>query len=133
MSALRPVASSTHISTFNLSRHLFAPPHSLNKLSLRQFATKFVGPLHDIKNVAVLGGGITGLATAFYLSRRLPDCSVILLEQESRLGGWLQSEYVDVGTGKVVFEKGPRSLRPSFLNGLVTLDLVSRFIAVRRM
>ncbi|MCJ1357440.1 MAG: oxygen-dependent protoporphyrinogen oxidase [Icmadophila ericetorum] len=78
----------------------------------------------QIKDVAVLGGGITGLATAFYLSEALPSQRISLFEASSRLGGWLQSTSVDVGTGKVVFEQGPRNLRPSNPNGRVTLDLI---------
>lgn len=78
----------------------------------------------EIKDVAVLGGGITGLATAFYLSESLPHKRISLFEASSRLGGWLQSTSVDVGTGKVVFEQGPRNLRPKMPNGFVTIDLV---------
>ena len=78
----------------------------------------------EIKDVAVLGGGITGLAAAFYLSESLPHKRISLFEASSRLGGWLQSTSVDVGTGKVVFEQGPRNLRPKMPNGFVTIDLV---------
>ncbi|KAL9127839.1 MAG: hypothetical protein Q9217_003358 [Psora testacea] len=78
----------------------------------------------DIPDVAVLGGGITGLASAYYLSKSLPDTKIVLFEASSRLGGWLHSKSVDVGNGSVVFEQGPRTLRPTFPNGLITLDLV---------
>ncbi|KAL6714629.1 oxygen-dependent protoporphyrinogen oxidase [Lecanora helva] len=77
-----------------------------------------------ITDVAVLGGGITGLATAFFLTRSLPAAKITLFEASPRLGGWLHSKQVDVGNGKVVFEQGPRNLRPSVPNGLITLDLV---------
>ena len=79
---------------------------------------------HEATDIAVLGGGITGLASAYYLSRELPNAKVTLLEGRSRLGGWLQTKTVDVGNGKVLFEQGPRNLRPSMPNGHVTLDLV---------
>ena len=78
----------------------------------------------EVKNVAILGGGITGLASAFYLSKQLPEARITLFEGSSRLGGWLHSKRVDVGNGNVVFEQGPRTLRPGIPNGLVTLDLV---------
>ena len=78
----------------------------------------------EVKNVAILGGGITGLTTAFYLSKFLPETRITLFEGSSRLGGWLHSKQVDVGNGKVVFEQGPRTLRPNVPNGLVTLKLV---------
>jgi NADPH-dependent 2,4-dienoyl-CoA reductase/sulfur reductase-like enzyme len=80
---------------------------------------------HEVNNVAVLGGGISGLASAFYLSEKLPNAKITIYEASPRLGGWLQSQSVDVGTGKIVFEQGPRTLRPSVPNGMATLDLVS--------
>lgn len=78
----------------------------------------------EIKEVAVLGGGITGLASAWYISRELPHARITLYEGSHRLGGWLHSKQIDVGDSKVVFEQGPRTLRPSVPNGLVTLELV---------
>ncbi|KAL8758998.1 MAG: hypothetical protein Q9199_001086 [Rusavskia elegans] len=75
-------------------------------------------------NVAVLGGGITGLASAYYLAQQLPKAQITLFEGSSRLGGWLHSKQIDVGTGNIVFEQGPRTLRPSRPNGWVTLDLI---------
>ena len=50
---------------------------------------------------------------------------ITLLEGGERLGGWLHSEEVDVSNGKVLFEKGPRSLRPTLPNGILALELVS--------
>ena len=75
-------------------------------------------------DIAVLGGGITGLASAYFLHQYLPEARITLFESTSRLGGWLRSTQIDVGNGKVVFEQGPRNLRPNLPNGLVTLDLV---------
>lgn len=79
---------------------------------------------NEATNIAVLGGGITGLASAYFLTRQLPEARVTLFESTSRLGGWLRSKKVGVGHGNVVFEQGPRNLRPSLPNGLVTLGLV---------
>lgn len=78
----------------------------------------------EVKDVAILGGGITGLVSAFYLSKQRPDIRITIFEGSSRLGGWLHSKQVDVGNGNVVFEQGPRTLRPNFPNGLITLKLV---------
>lgn len=80
----------------------------------------------ELPTVAVLGGGITGLASAYFLSRDLPNAKITLFESSSRLGGWLHSRSVDIGSGNVIFEQGPRNLRPTIPNGLVTLDLVGR-------
>lgn len=75
-------------------------------------------------DIAVLGGGITGLASAYFLSKSLPNARITLFEASSRLGGWLHSKQVDVTNGSIVFEQGPRNLRPTAPNGLITLDLV---------
>ena len=86
--------------------------------------------VRGVKDVAILGGGITGLASAFYLSKQLPEARITIFEGSSRLGGWLHSKRVDVGNGSVVFEQGPRTLRPNVPNGLVTLDLVCTIIVL---
>lgn len=81
-------------------------------------------PDHDVSDVAVLGGGISGLASAYFLSRKLPRAKIVIYERSSRLGGWLHSKTVDVGSGKIVLEQGPRSLRPHTPSAKVTLQLV---------
>lgn len=90
----------------------------------RQQYTTLQAKRQDPTDVAVLGGGITGLVSAYYLSKEFPNAKIFLLEGSSRLGGWVKSEKVDVGNGNVLFEQGPRNLRPSIPNGLITLDLV---------
>jgi protoporphyrinogen/coproporphyrinogen III oxidase len=79
---------------------------------------------HPSKNIAVLGGGITGLASAFWLSEELQTASITLYEASDRLGGWLRSKHVDVGNGNIVFEQGPRTIRPHGPSALFTLELV---------
>ncbi len=76
------------------------------------------------ERIAVLGGGITGLASAHYLAKELPNAKITVYEGSDRLGGWLRSEYVDVEDGKVLFEQGPRTLRTSNASALVTLEIV---------
>ena len=104
-----------------LLRQCYTSP-ACQKVVLRRSISVKVDP--SAMDVAVLGGGITGLATACYLSHQFPQTSVTLFEGSERLGGWLRSEQVDIGDGKVYFEQGPRTLRPNPPNGVVTLDLV---------
>ncbi|KAF8954755.1 protoporphyrinogen oxidase [Flammula alnicola] len=74
--------------------------------------------------IAVLGGGLTGLSSAYHLSRRFPTSQVVLLEKQARLGGWVRSERVTLPQigASVLLEAGPRSLRP---NGKSVLELIN--------
>jgi oxygen-dependent protoporphyrinogen oxidase len=75
-------------------------------------------------NLAVVGGGITGLTSAWQASRD-PKCTgVTLYEKEKRIGGWLQSEKIPVEGGHVLFEYGPRTLRNSFPGSIPFLFMV---------
>jgi oxygen-dependent protoporphyrinogen oxidase len=47
---------------------------------------------HSSPNVAVIGGGITGLAAAFYLRKLRPNAKITLFESGSRLGGNIRTE-----------------------------------------
>ncbi|MBB6735054.1 protoporphyrinogen oxidase [Cohnella zeiphila] len=63
----------------------------------------------DVKRVAVLGGGITGLSAAFYLKRlskeRGTDVEVTVLEASGRLGGMVNT----LRKEDFVIERGPDS------------------------
>ncbi|KAK0657357.1 hypothetical protein B0T16DRAFT_318783 [Cercophora newfieldiana] len=68
------------------------------------------------RTIAVLGGGLTGLTTAWYLSRWLPKAKITLYEASDRLGGWIDTETVPVTTpdgkeGTVAFERGARMVQ----------------------
>ena len=53
------------------------------------------GPVNAYPRVAIVGGGITGLATAYRLSRKLPGASITVLEASERAGGLLRTERHD--------------------------------------
>ncbi|KAI1394226.1 Protoporphyrinogen oxidase [Hypoxylon trugodes] len=66
------------------------------------------------REIAVIGGGITGLTTAHYLARHARDANITLYEGSERLGGWVDGKWERVGPGehdKVFFQRGPRMLR----------------------
>ena len=61
-----------------------------------------------MKSVGVIGGGLGGLSTAFYLTQRgLKD--ITLYEATSRVGGWIKTDKSQYGTR---IEQGPRTIRP---------------------
>lgn len=94
-----------------------ARPHNL--------PSSYFPPPSRSYHAAVVGGGITGLTTAYRLLRADAACDKITVYEKSpRLGGWLQSETVEVDDGHVVFEYGPRTLRTVGSSALPTLDLV---------
>ncbi|MCJ1430695.1 oxygen-dependent protoporphyrinogen oxidase [Xylographa pallens] len=111
-----------------LLKECYARPHHRCSSTVRTHTTvpDRQQNAQKVEEVAILGGGITGLASVFYISEAFKDVHVTLYEAGSRLGGWLRSTSVDVGSGKVIFEQGPRTLRPNVPNGLVTLDLLDR-------
>ncbi|XP_005400314.1 PREDICTED: protoporphyrinogen oxidase [Chinchilla lanigera] len=74
------------------------------------------------RTVVVLGGGISGLAASYYLSRASCPPKVVLVEGSKRLGGWIRSIR---GPGGAIFELGPRGIRPAGVLGAQTLLLVS--------
>ena len=80
---------------------------------LRQHSGQYPQAQGAEESIAILGGGITGLTTAFYLLNRRRKTRLTLLESSSRYGGWIQSTKYTVGDGDVIFEHGPRTLRPS--------------------
>ncbi len=56
--------------------------------------------------VAILGGGISGLASAYFLQKLKPDVEIVVLEKQARTGGWVHTCH----EGGFLFEAGPRAL-----------------------
>ncbi|KAH7027487.1 uncharacterized protein B0I36DRAFT_327198 [Microdochium trichocladiopsis] len=63
------------------------------------------------REIAVLGGGLTGLTAAHYLARHAPDAQITLFEAGQTLGGWVHGSIEDTPEGKVVMQQGPRMIR----------------------
>ncbi|KFY94105.1 hypothetical protein V498_04064 [Pseudogymnoascus sp. VKM F-4517 (FW-2822)] len=76
------------------------------------------------EHIAILGGGITGLVAAAIATKLNPESKITLYESSERLGGWVHSEVVQSSDGPVVFELGPRSLRPATTRGYHALSMV---------
>jgi protoporphyrinogen/coproporphyrinogen III oxidase len=65
-------------------------------------------------DIAIVGGGITGLAAALWLAQHRPEHRVMLFEREPRLGGKIITEHV----GELVIEGGPDSFLASKPHGM---------------
>lgn len=94
--------------------------------STSPYSSSTSAPTTNAPSIAVLGGGITGLATAYFLTQQVPRAKITLYEAGDRIGGWLESRRVEVEGGSVLFEKGPRTLRPA-QNGVLAARLVGSF------
>lgn len=70
--------------------------------------------------VTILGGGISGLSAAYYLSVLHRGVKVNLFEASSRFGGWIKTEQRD----GYIFEAGPRTIRPKGMPGNATLEII---------
>ncbi len=80
------------------------------------------------KQIIIIGGGISGLSTAWYLSRTTQPIEILLLEKSSRFGGWLHTDH----TKGFHFEKGPRTFKvdksPSTMQLIQELGLENELI-----
>lgn len=69
----------------------------------------------------VLGGGLSGLAAAYYLMKR-HITPVTVYESSKHLGGWIRSEHFE--KENFIFESGPRTIRPKGPSASTTLELI---------
>ncbi len=78
--------------------------------------------------LAIIGGGVSGLATAFYLERfSPPDTEIVLFEQSARLGGVIRSEREN----GFCWEMGPDSFlsqKPAGMQLVEELGLTGRLL-----
>lgn len=93
-----------------------------------------------VQTLAILGGGLSGLSTAHYFLRKLSPAlrdrtRIVIIEQQDRVGGWCRAVRVQDGrrlgenekpngSDLLVFETGPRSIRPVGLLGWLTIEMV---------
>ena len=74
------------------------------------------------KVVGILGGGIAGLSTAYYLVKQFGDkVHPVIFESSGMTGGWMRTVTTKKGSR---YEMGPRTIRPMGISGLNTLDLI---------
>lgn len=69
--------------------------------------------------IAIIGGGISGLATAFYIRQAMPDVEISLFEKEEKLGGRMLTKEIE----GFFFESGSNGF---LSNKPDTLELVAQ-------
>jgi myosin-crossreactive antigen len=89
------------------------------------------------RSIGIVGGGISGLSTAYYLSERWKGTyfrtpKVTIYESSDQLGGWIGTEKLGTPDGGYVrVEKGPRTLAASPA-GMITMDMVWSLLFLER-
>lgn len=68
------------------------------------------------KKIIIAGGGISGLAARYYLSKKHPNAKIVLFEKSERLGGCIESSF-----SPFFFERGPRTFKVSRSEALLNL------------
>lgn len=59
------------------------------------------------KVIGILGGGISGLSTAFYLRKKFGDgIKAVIFEKSSRCGGWIKTISRTDGSDSFHYEMG---------------------------
>ncbi|KAF2478292.1 Protoporphyrinogen oxidase [Lindgomyces ingoldianus] len=114
-----------------LKRHVQLLESTLKHVSARPFLSSQCNRCHfsstsgasSPEQIAVLGGGISGLSSAYFTALEFPNTKITIYERSEELGGWIRSKRVKVPGGEVVFEQGPRTLRPA-QNSLVTAMMI---------
>lgn len=74
-------------------------------------------------NIAVLGAGLSGLSTAFLISKDFPDSKIQVFERGKRIGGTIFSEVTEDG---FLVEAGPNG----FLSGKPTTLKISEMLGI---
>lgn len=77
------------------------------------------------RKLAILGGGISGVSLAYFLSRnfargKLP-WKIVLFERRSQAGGWLRSQR---GPSSLLWEQGTRSMAPKQRHYRALMEMV---------
>lgn len=76
----------------------------------------------DQTDIAIVGGGISGLALVWRLRQVAPELTVRVLEADARAGGKLLSEWVRSEHGEFLIEAGPDSLLTQKREALELVD-----------
>ncbi|KAH7075007.1 hypothetical protein FB567DRAFT_536005 [Paraphoma chrysanthemicola] len=100
-----------HVSLLDTTlRHVATRP-ALPALASICFRPRYSSTAAYPERIAILGGGVAGLSSAYFVSREFPKSKITVFEAGKETGGWIKSKRVEVPGGEVIFESGPRTLR----------------------
>lgn len=92
--------------------------------------------------VSVIGAGISGLSYAYFLAHLRPDLNIKIFEQQSRVGGFINTTTANTETQKITglsstsalrMERGPRTLRGVSAGTLIIIDLLKRMGMINQL
>lgn len=127
----KPDSRLPHVA-MRLKRHVSLLESSLKHVSPRPLISsqcnryRYASSASHPEQIAILGGGISGLASAHFISKEFPKSKITVFESGEEAGGWIKSRRIDVKGRSVLFEYGPRTLRPG-PQALATAQLVCSF------
>ncbi|KAL6711707.1 oxygen-dependent protoporphyrinogen oxidase [Coniothyrium glycines] len=117
------VSSTLKTVTLRSARPLRRPQWHRGALALALSRCASSSAAHP-ERIAILGGGIAGLASAYFTSKEFPNSEITLFESGKETGGWIKSRRVELPDGKnVLFELGPRTLRNATPTASLVQDL----------
>lgn len=93
-------------------------------------------PAEPSYDVAIAGGGFSGLAIAYRLAQLAPHLKIVLLEASDRLGGKALTVRVETTHGQFLIEAGPDSFlaaKPWARELAVDLGLESQLLPINRV
>lgn len=78
------------------------------------------------QELCVIGGGLSGLSLAYFVSKSRPDINVRVLEAKDTVGGYMESKPQQIENEQTVFEFGPRTLLPSHPGTVIAVQLIDQ-------
>src|SRR5688572_11618402 len=62
-----------------------------------------------MNQIVIIGGGIAGLAAAYYAKKNIPDAHIVVIEADSHWGGKVITDRIAFNDGQFIIEGGPDS------------------------
>lgn len=93
-------------------------------------------PTESALDVAIVGGGFSGLALAHHVRQRAPAARVMVFEASDRLGGKVSTDIIETEHGRFIVEAGPDSFlaaKPWAMDLARELGLEQRIIPINRV